>query len=134
MNFRSRTNKSPISWHPGLIAATVAAAATAAWVQVRARRAERMHPPAGKFIHVDGVRLHYVMRGEGPPVVLLHGNTVSLDDFEASGLMDRLALNHQVIAFDRPGFGHSTRPRDRLWTPRAQADLLRRALSGLGIE
>jgi pimeloyl-ACP methyl ester carboxylesterase len=116
------------------LAATAAAgAATAAWVQVRARRFEREHPAPGRFIHLDGVRLHHVMRGEGPPVVLLHGNAVTHADFQASGVMDRLAGSHQVVAFDRPGFGHSNRPRDRLWTPTAQADLLRTALKGLGI-
>ena len=114
--------------------ALIAAAATAAWVEVQARRAEREHPPAGHFIDIDGVQLHYVERGEGPPVVLLHGNMVSLDDFEASGLIDRLAQSHRVIAFDRPGFGHSTRPRDRLWTPAAQAALLHEALQHLGVE
>jgi pimeloyl-ACP methyl ester carboxylesterase len=114
--------------------ALAAAAATAAWVEVQARRAEREHPPAGHVIDIDSVHLHYVERGEGPPVVLLHGNMVSLDDFEASGLIDRLAQSHRVIAFDRPGFGHSTRPRDRLWTPAAQAALLHTALQHLGIE
>ena len=39
-----------------------------------------------------------------------------------------------MIAFDRPGFGHSTRPRDRLWTPAAQAELLYAALALLGVE
>lgn len=114
--------------------ALAAAAATAAWVKVQARRAEREHPPAGQFVDIDGVRLHYVERGEGPVVVLLHGNMVSLSDFEASGLIDRLAQSHRVIAFDRPGFGHSTRLRDRLWTPAAQADLLQAALLHLGVK
>ena len=115
-------------------AVAVSAAATALWVQSRARRAEREHPPRGKFIDVGNTRLHYVERGEGPPVVLIHGNTVSLDDFEASGLTGQLARNHRVIAFDRPGFGHSTRPRDRLWTPTAQAEVLHAALGLLGVE
>ena len=39
----------------------------------RARKVEREHPPTGQFITVDGVRLHYLEKGEGPPVVLLHG-------------------------------------------------------------
>ena len=67
-------------------------------------------------------------------MVLIHGNTVSHRDFEASGLIDRLAVNHRVIAFDRPGYGHSSRPRDRLWTPSAQAALLQAALAQLGVE
>jgi len=118
-----------------LLAATaLGAAATAAWVQVQARRARREHPPTGHFLRVDGVRLHYVVRGEGPTVVLLHGNVVTLRDFEACGLLDELAIHHRVIAFDRPGFGHSSRPRDRLWTPQAQADVLAQALHHLGVE
>ena len=115
-------------------AAAASAAATAIWVEVQARRAEREHPPSGRLIQVDDVKLHYVERGEGPPVVLLHGNAVSLADFEASGLIDRLAATHRVIAFDRPGFGHSERPRDRLWTPTEQARLLHVALAQLGVE
>ena len=120
----------------GLIAgaAVVGAIATAGWVERRARRAERENPPTGRTIDVDGVRLHYVEHGKGLPVVLIHGNAVSHRDFVASGLLDRLALTHRVIAFDRPGFGHSSRPRDRLWTPTAQAGLLHTALASIGIE
>ena len=86
------------------------------------------------MLEVDGVRLHCIERGAGPPIVLIHGNMVWHRDFEASGLIDRLARNHRVIAFDRPGFGQSTRPRDRLWTPSAQAKLLYVALGMLGVE
>lgn len=117
-----------------LAGAAGAAATTALWVEAQARRAEREHPPAGRFLDIDGVRLHYVERGTGPAVVLLHGNAVTLGDFEASGLLDDLAAGHRVIAFDRPGFGHSSRPRDRLWTPSAQASLLSRALRELDVE
>lgn len=115
-------------------AALAASTLTAVWVEAKARRAERANPPAGSFVNVDGARLHYVERGEGPPVVLIHGNVVTLSDFEACGLIDKLAANHRVIAIDRPGFGHSTRPRDRLWTPEAQAAVLHEALKRLGVE
>ncbi len=116
-----------------LAAAALGAAATAAWVERKARCAEREHPPMGRFIELDGVRLHYVERGEGPAVVLLHGNALTLKDFEASGLLDELAATNRVVAFDRPGFGHSSRPRDRLWTPSAQAKLLAAALQQLDV-
>jgi pimeloyl-ACP methyl ester carboxylesterase len=115
-------------------AAAVAAATTALWIHRKAVAAERTHPPSGTRIEVDGVGVHYVERGTGTPVVLIHGNTVSLEDFEASGLLDRLASNHRVIAFDRPGFGHSDRPRDRLCTPAAQAELLLAALHLLRVD
>ena len=117
-----------------LAVAAIAAAGTAAWVAARARQAEQRHPPAGQFVDVDGVALHYVERGQGTPVVLLHGNVVTLQDFIASGLFDALAERYRVIAFDRPGFGYSTRPRDRLWTPDAQARLLLQAFMDVGVE
>jgi pimeloyl-ACP methyl ester carboxylesterase len=125
-----------ISSRAGWLTAAVAigAVASAIWVEVQARKAESENPPAGEFIDIDGVRLHYVMRGDGPPVVLLHGNTVTHADFAASGLIDRLARNHRVIAFDRPGYGHSSRPRDRIWTPFAQAAVFHSAMEKLGIE
>jgi pimeloyl-ACP methyl ester carboxylesterase len=116
--------------------AGVAAGALAAfawWVSRRAVRAEEEYPPTGKFISVDGVRLHYIDRGRGTPLVLLHGNAVRLEDFVASGIVDRLAERHRVVAFDRPGFGHSDRPRGRMWTARKQAELVSRALARLGV-
>ncbi|MBP0496172.1 alpha/beta fold hydrolase [Pararoseomonas indoligenes] len=99
-----------------------------------AGRAERRHPPEGKFIEVDGVRLHYTDRGTGRPVVLLHGNMVTGDDFNTSGVADLLLQNHRVIIFDRPGFGHSERPRGRIWTASEQAGLLHEAFRQLGVE
>jgi pimeloyl-ACP methyl ester carboxylesterase len=87
----------------------------------------------GRFLEVDGVRLHVLDRGEGPPLVLLHGNGTMIEDFVSSGLVDLAAQSRRVLAFDRPGFGHSSRPRTTIWTPAAQADLLAAALDGLGV-
>lgn len=112
-----------------------AAVLAASWLLVRSntRQTETDHPPRGGFITVDGVRLHYLSKGEGPVVVLLHGNGVTAEDFRNAGLIDRLARDHRVIAFDRPGYGYSERPRSTLWTPAAQAQLLAGALAGLGV-
>lgn len=98
-----------------------------------ARRAERKNPPKGSFLEIDGVRLHYTDRGEGSPVVLIHGNMVSGEDYNTSGLAETLQESHRVIIFDRPGFGHSERPRGHVWTANAQADLLHKALQQLSI-
>jgi pimeloyl-ACP methyl ester carboxylesterase len=116
------------------LAALGALTAAALIVRNRTRTAERLNPPAGRFLHIDGVRLHYVERGEGPPVVLLHGNGTMVQDFDLSGLLDLAAAHYRVIAFDRPGYGHSTRPRGRVWTPAAQADLFAKAFRSLGME
>ncbi|MBP2298002.1 alpha/beta fold hydrolase [Azospirillum picis] len=99
-----------------------------------AKRDERRYPPRGRFVTVDGVRLHYLEAGSGPPVVVLHGNVSAADDALASGIFDRLAQNHRVVAFDRPGMGHSERPRGPDWTPEDQARLLAHAFAMLGID
>ena len=108
-------------------------AATAVVNHQLAKRAEQRNPPVGRFVDVDGVRLHYLERGEGPPLVLLHGNGSMIQDFVSSGLVDLAARQHRVIVFDRPGYGHSSRPRGRVWSPEAQADLFREALERLGV-
>jgi pimeloyl-ACP methyl ester carboxylesterase len=98
-----------------------------------AKKAERDNPAGGRFLDVDGVRLHYVERGSGEPLVLLHGNGSMIEDFESSGLIDLAARNYRVIVFDRPGFGHSDRPRNVMWTPVAQAELIKHALERLEV-
>lgn len=98
-----------------------------------ARRAERRNPPLGRFVTVRGVRLHYIDLGEGEPLVLLHGNGSMVEDFVSSGLVRQCAGRFRVIAFDRPGYGRSTRPRGRVWTPAAQAEVIGDALERLGV-
>ena len=56
-----------------------------------------------------------------------------IQDFESSELIDLAAKNYRVIVIDRPGFGHSSRPRNVIWTPDAQARLIKRALDRLGV-
>lgn len=99
-----------------------------------ARRTEQRHPPQGSFMVVDGVRLHYSDRGTGRPVVLIHGNMVTGDDFNTSGVAQLLLKTHRVIIFDRPGFGYSERPRGQMWTAHQQAELLHKALRQLGVK
>jgi pimeloyl-ACP methyl ester carboxylesterase len=117
-----------------VLLAVGAVMAAALFVRHKTRQAERAHPPIGQFIEVDGVRLHYVERGQGQPLVLLHGNGSMIEDFDISGLLGLAANQYRVIAFDRPGFGYSERPRGKIWTPDAQADLLYHALQRLGVE
>jgi pimeloyl-ACP methyl ester carboxylesterase len=99
-----------------------------------ALKAERAHPAKGRFVEVDGIDVHYFDVGRGSPVVLLHGNGAMAEDFAISGLTARLAQHHRVIAIDRPGFGFTPRTRDRIWTPFAQARLVRDVLDRLGIQ
>lgn len=98
-----------------------------------AKLTERRNPPVGRFLDVGGIRLHYVERGQGEPVVLIHGNVSMIDDFATSGLLDRLAQHFRVIVIDRPGFGYSERPRDAPWPAARQAALISAALERLEV-
>jgi pimeloyl-ACP methyl ester carboxylesterase len=118
----------------GIGAAAIATLAVSALVNYGlARRAERHHQATGRFIDIDGVSLHYVERGTGDALVLLHGNGSMIEDFASSGLLDLAARKYRVLAFDRPGYGHSTRPRRTIWTADKQADLIHEALTRLGV-
>src|SRR4051812_5120297 len=101
---------------------------------VKALQAEQTSRPPGRFVVVDGVRVHYIARGKGRPVVLIHGNGTMAEDFVICGLVDQLAKRYRVIAIDRPGFGHTDRPRYRVWTAAAQAHLVHRVLERLKVE
>lgn len=114
--------------------AAVALAGLAAYNVLQTRRAERRHPPQGRFINVDGVRLRYLDEGRGDVVVLVHGNGALIEDMTSSGLVDVLSRSRRVIVLDRPGFGYSSRPRDRLFTPERQAQLFNAALDLLGVK
>jgi pimeloyl-ACP methyl ester carboxylesterase len=137
-NTRSIAHKRPtlVQSHPWLLAAagTAGAFAVAALVNRQlAKKAENDNPPLGRFLEVNGVRLHYVERGSGAPLILLHGNGSMIQDFESSGLIDLAAKHRRVIVFDRPGFGHSDRPRNVVWTPGAQAEVILGALEQLRV-
>jgi pimeloyl-ACP methyl ester carboxylesterase len=129
----NRRDRASSSFIPAVAVAVAALAAAALINRNLAKRAEHDNPPAGRFLEVNGVRLHYVERGSGAPVVLLHGNGSMIQDFDSSGLIDLAARDYRVIVFDRPGFGHSARPRGVVWTPDAQAELFRVALAQLGV-
>lgn len=121
-------------WQAGALLAGIGLAASFFYVKAKTKQAEAAHPPEGRFVTVDGVRLHYLERGKGPVLVLLHGNGVLANDFAYSGIIDKAAEHYRVIAFDRPGFGYSERPRNRVWTPQAQARLLHHALQEIGVD
>jgi pimeloyl-ACP methyl ester carboxylesterase len=123
------------TWLIVLLAIVVLVAIWIAATAVFSAIVTRRHPPVGKFVEVDGVRLHYVERGpkDAPALLLLHGNGMMLQDFRISEVLDGAAERYHVISFDRPGFGHSSRPRHRIWAPGAQAELFAAALRQLGI-
>ena len=66
--------------------------------------------PHSRFAEVHGVRLHYLIVGEGDPVVLLHGYAQTSHMWRP--LMTELARTHTVIAPDLRGIGQSSIPAD----------------------
>lgn len=75
------------------------------------------------FIDLNGVRHHYLSKGEGPPVVLVHGLGGSLHYWH--GVMENLSLHHHVVALDLRGHGRSDSTRGQFsietWTQDVEA-------------
>ncbi len=84
-------------------------------------------------INVENLKVHYVESGSGPPVVLIHGNAGSVEDFEF-GTIDLLSKDYRVIAVDRPGHGESERTDSELASVEYQARLLHETLFALGVK
>ncbi|WP_040609164.1 alpha/beta fold hydrolase [Pseudooceanicola batsensis] len=118
----------------GLVLLALAFAVVTYW-RVTQRQAEalRAYPPQGRFVDVEGHPVHYIQRGSGPDLVLIHGASGNTRDFTFS-LIERLEDRYRVTAFDRPGLGHTPRLARRGVTLGDQADLLVAAADRLGLE
>ena len=104
--------------------------------------------PDSQFIDIDGLTVHYKMAGpvpglsqrgaRDPALILLHGFLSST--FTWREIMQPLAADATVLAFDRPAFGLTERPLAGDWSglnpysPEAQTDLLLRMLDEFGID
>jgi pimeloyl-ACP methyl ester carboxylesterase len=85
----------------------------------------------GKFVDLNGRRTHYVEKGEGEPVILLHG--FFFDSYLWAANLDALAANFKVYALDLWGYGYSTRePLD--YGYQLYADQVWQFMDALGIE
>jgi pimeloyl-ACP methyl ester carboxylesterase len=56
-----------------------------------------------RFMHIDGVRIHYRDEGSGPPVVLIHAPIANLIGWDP--WVDALKKNYRVIRFDMTSHG-----------------------------
>jgi len=96
----------------------------------------RAHPPRGRFIKVRRMRQHVVELGtaaaDAPPIVLIHGAGVNLEDMRLA-LGERLSARHRVVLVDRGGLGWSKRKTRDGSAPQFQAAILREVLDQLGI-
>jgi len=99
---------------------------------------EELADPDSRFVDVDGLRVHYKQDGAGDPVmILLHGFGASV--FSWREVMEPLAREGTVIAYDRPAFGLTERPLawgrgENPYTPDAQVDVLVGLMDELDVE
>lgn len=78
-------------------------------------------------MRIDDGELSYEIRGEGSPVVLLHGG--ALNGRMWDGQLELLERHHTVVRYDARGHGRSSTPT----RPFAHHEDLRHLLTGLGI-
>jgi pimeloyl-ACP methyl ester carboxylesterase len=95
---------------------------------------ERLIPPVGRFVEVEGVRLHVVDSGENadrtePPLLLLHGMLAQLNHFTYA--LAALFPERRVVMVDRPGAGYSQATAAQ--GLKGQADAIAKAIDRLGL-
>jgi pimeloyl-ACP methyl ester carboxylesterase len=64
------------------------------------------------YANNNGVRIHYQMEGDGPPLVLQHGFSDSLESWYELGYVDGLKKWYRLILVDARGHGASDKPHD----------------------
>jgi len=61
----------------------------------------------------DGVKIHYEVEGDGPPLVLQHGLLSNIESWRRRGYVERLSPHFQLILVDSRGHGESDKPDDQ---------------------
>ena len=64
------------------------------------------------YVYSSGVSIHYHVEGDGPPLVLQHGLTSSLENWYAYGFVEELKKGYRLIIVDARGHGRSGKPHD----------------------
>jgi len=100
---------------------------------VTARRVEQALPPRGQFIEVSGARIHYLDKGTGPSIVIIHGLGGQIGNFTYA-LLDRLTDEFRVILMDRPGSGYSRRAPGATGRLTEQAAIVAEFIRKLGLQ
>jgi pimeloyl-ACP methyl ester carboxylesterase len=86
-------------------AALIGAAGVASAAAPAIAPAYGKNPAAGQTLLLNGSRFYFETYGRGAPLLLLHGNGGSIDNFK--GQIAELSRQHRVIAMDSRGHGKS---------------------------
>ena len=105
-----------------------------------ARKVEAVLPPRGRWIEVEGSRLHVREAGPddpaartAPAIVMIHGLAGQSSHY-TYGVMPRLAERFRLVALDRPGAGYSPREDGAPADLATQAAAVARLIDKLGLD
>jgi haloalkane dehalogenase len=90
-----------------------------------------LYPFADRYADLEGARVHYLDEGDGPPLLLLHGNPTW--SFLYRELVKGLTDRFRCIAPDHPGFGLSSAPAGFGFTPAEHARVLEQLILQLDL-
>lgn len=91
----------------------------------------RLFPFESHWFESGAGRVHYLDEGDGPPILLLHGNPTW--SFLYRGIIIRLRKSFRCIAPDYPGFGLSAHPMDYRFTPEEHAEVVQGLVASLDL-
>jgi len=92
---------------------------------------EDLYPFTSHYADVYGSRVHYVDEGDGPPLLLLHGNPTW--SFLYRNIITGLRDRYRCIAVDHPGFGLSSPAPGYGFTPAEHANVLEQLVHQLDL-
>ncbi len=101
-------------------------------MQMDFRPDSKLFPFESKWFDGAGPRVHCVDEGEGPPVVMFHGNPTW--SFLYRKVIAQLKGQFRCIAMDYPGFGLSERPTGYGYTAAEHAEIVGRLVDHLGLD
>jgi haloalkane dehalogenase len=93
---------------------------------------EDLYPFESHWQDVDGSQVHYLDEGEGPVLLMLHGNPTW--SFLYRRMVPYLSDRFRCIAVDYPGFGLSTAAPGYGFTPAEHATTVGRFVDALGLD
>ncbi len=86
------------------------------------------------YAEYQGMKIYYEVAGQGPPLVLGHGGGDSLEMWRKFGYTDNLKDNYQLVLFDLPGHGQSSRLPEEAKTEIGISGGILSVLDALGID
>ena len=78
------------------------------------------------FFTNDGIKIYYEIKGEGPPVVMIHGFAMTLGTTWLPRFINSLKKNYRLILLDCRGHGKSDKPHgDSYYGPKMTDDVIK---------